>query len=140
MSNLLSGITAKILGRQAPVYAWPVVQLGLGADGNLAPVSTNAAGNVNVATPGANAFATTNITAAADGTATLAARATRRSVSIVCMEDSPETVWYGPASGVNASTGARLEAGQSQVVDTTSAIYFFGAAGTGTIQCVETYD
>ena len=140
MSNLLGGITAKLFGRPVPVYAWPVVQLGLGTDGNLAPVSTDPDGNLNVVTPGANAFSVTNITAATSGTATLAGRAARRSVSILCLEDSPETVWYGPASGVNASTGARLEAGESQSVDTTAAIFFFGEAGTGTIQCVESYD
>lgn len=102
---------------------------------------TAAIGSVGVTSVlGAPSLAVTKITALANGTATLAARATRRSVEILCLDDSAETIYYGPTTGVNATTGARLKAGQSKVVDYAGALFFYGAAGTGTVQTVETYD
>lgn len=143
MSNI-GGYTVSLFGRIRKIFDWPVIQLGIDPNGKAAPMQTDASGNlkVNVAASaeGAAHFAVSNKTASAVGTISLAARATRRSVSILCLDDSAETVYYGPTTGVNASTGARLKAGQSQAVDTTAAIFFFGAAGTGTIQCVESYD
>lgn len=88
----------------------------------------------------ANGPAITNLTASNAGTATLASRATRRTVTIICPVGSSETIYFGPAIGVNATTGAAMPAGSSISLDTTAALFFFGTAGTGSVTCVETYD
>lgn len=88
----------------------------------------------------ANGPAVTNQTVNNSGTTTLAARPTRRSVTIICPPGSAETIYFGPTTGVNATTGAPMSAGSSISLDTTAALFFFGAAGTGSVTCVETYD
>lgn len=87
---------------------------------------------------GGSGFVTTQITAATDGTAKLRSRGNRRSVCIRCLTGSAEAISYGETPA-KAIVGMVLAAGESQVVDTTAAIYFFGTAGTGTITCVESY-
>lgn len=111
-----------------------------GTESASVTLSTGTAAIGTVIIKGAPSLAVTKITALANGTATLAARTTRRSVEILCLDDSAETIYYGPTTGVNATTGARLKAGQSKVVDYAGALFFYGAAGTGTVQTVETYD
>lgn len=104
----------------------------------IAGALAGASGTSSSATGAANA-ATTHITANAGGTATLAARATRRGVNITCDAASAESIYFGYTTGVGA-TGAKLTAGQSQSLDYTGALFFYGAAGTGTVTTVETYD
>lgn len=82
----------------------------------------------------------TNQTANNSGTTTLAARPTRRSVTIICPPGSAETIYFGDTTGVNATTGAAMQAGSSIPLDTAAAIFFFSTAGTGSVTCVETYD
>lgn len=86
---------------------------------------------------GGSGFVTTQIVAATDGTAKLNARGNRRAVCIRCLTGSAESISYGETP-TKAIVGMVLAAGESQVVDTTAAIYFFGTAGTGTLTCVET--
>lgn len=88
----------------------------------------------------ANGPAVTNQTVNNSGTTTLAARTTRRSVTIICPAGSAETIYFGPSTGVNATTGAPMPAGSSISLDTTAALFFFGTAGTGSVTCVEIYD
>lgn len=88
----------------------------------------------------ANGPAITNQTVNNSGTTTLASRATRRSVTIICPTGSAETIYFGPTTGVNATTGAALVAGSSIELKTTAALFFFGTAGTGSVTTVETYD
>lgn len=88
----------------------------------------------------ANGPAITNQTVNNSGTTTLAARPTRRSVTIICPAGSAETIYFGPATGVNATTGAAIPAGSSISLETTSALFFFGTAGTGSVTTVEIYD
>jgi hypothetical protein len=124
-----------------PLLCHNVLAWGLADATTAVPLAVNASGQlVASSAAGAPSLAVTKITALALGTATLAARATRRSVEILCLDDSAETIYYGPTTGVNATTGARLKAGQSKVVDYKGALFFYGAAGTGTVQTVETYD
>lgn len=87
---------------------------------------------------GGKGFTTTQIVAATDGTAKLKARGNRRAVCIRCTAASAEAIAYGETPA-KAQVGMLLAAGESQVLDTTAAIYFFGAAGTGTITCVESF-
>lgn len=91
-------------------------------------------------TVGAANGAVTRLTANAGGTTTLATRATRRGVNVLCLSTSPETIYFGFASGVTAANGIPLAAGQNISLDTTSVLFFFGAAGTGLVGCTETYN
>ncbi|MGB7195357.1 MAG: hypothetical protein WBD81_18025 [Collimonas pratensis] len=144
LSNTSSatGILACILGALQGILA-ALTGGGGGAAENVAitgPLGPQtAAASVAVVQTGAGNFAVTPVTAADDGTATLAARTNRRAVTVTNLSTSPETIWFGPATGVSNTTGMQLAAGQSMVVDTTAAVFFYGAAGTGTINCVETY-
>lgn len=88
----------------------------------------------------ANGPAVTNQTVNNSGTTTLSARPTRRSVTIICPAGSAETIYFGPATGVNATTGAAMPAGSSISLDTTAALFFYGTAGTGSVTTIETYD
>jgi hypothetical protein len=57
-----------------------------------------------------------------------------------CNAASPEAVYFGHNDAVNATDGVKLEVGESVPIPTTAAIYFFSAAGTGKVSCVETFD
>lgn len=140
MSNeTLSGILLRILGRKVSLFAWPILTATLDANGNPMLSTSGAGGQVGNPQGSANA-GVTQLVANSGGTTTLATRATRRAVAITNLSTSPETIWFGFATGVTASNGMQLAAGESQVIDTTSALFFFGAAGTGTVTCVETWD
>lgn len=103
-------------------------------------VGSGSGGAVQVSEIGEASFLVTRGTANAGGTSTLAARATRRAVSIYCNPTSPEAVYFGATTGVTTATGAQLNAGQGQVVDTIAALFLCSAAGTGTYTLVEEYD
>lgn len=75
----------------------------------------------------------------AAGTASVATRATRVGALIQNYSTSAETLWFGYASGVTASNGVQLLAGQSCPIGNVSAIFFFSVAGTATGVVTEDY-
>lgn len=137
----LSAVVVPIpaLGIRAKFWAWVVMLGGVGPDGKATPLSIGGGGQIGNPQGAAN-WGVSPKTAAADGTTTLVARATRRAVTVTNLSTSPETAWIGPATGVNASTGQALAAGESIVLDTTAAVFFFSTAGTATVTCLETWD
>lgn len=99
-------------------------------------------GGIAVTQQGAGHGAVTPIptTGQTVGTSTVAARATRASCLIQCYSTSPEALWFGYISGVNASTGVQLLAGQSCPIGNTAAIFFFSVGGTATGVVIEDYN
>lgn len=68
----------------------------------------------------------------------IAARATRRSVTIK-NTDAAITVYVGKAT-VTAANGMEIKAGQSINIDTTALIQVIAASGTPSVAYIETYD
>lgn len=68
----------------------------------------------------------------------VAARATRRSVTIKNV-DASITVYIGAAT-VTAANGMEIKAGQSINIDTTALIQVIAASGTPAVAYIETYD
>lgn len=110
-----------------------------GLFGTTAP--SGSGGGIPVTPQGAAHGAVTVIPTAGQtaGASSVAARATRVSALIQNYSTSPETLWFGYASGVNASTGVQLLAGQSCPIGNTAQIFFFSAAGTATGVVTEDY-
>lgn len=102
----------------------------------LTGVQSFASGAGNV---GAAHWAPVKGAALANGTTTVAARATRRSIVVTCDDDSTADVLVGAASGV-ATHYITLKPGFSQEIETTAAIFLKSAGGAGTFTAVETYD
>ncbi len=86
------------------------------------------------------AYATAGqLVATADGAASLAGHAKRRRSAWVNLSTS-ETVWFGFAPGVNATTGVPVPPGGSAGVGAVSAVYFFSASGAARVAWFEAHD
>jgi len=44
----LNGITVAVFGRLAALFAWPVLLVGIGPDGNPKPIAVGATGKIQV--------------------------------------------------------------------------------------------
>lgn len=108
-----------------------------GGDAAVANGVANALGGT-ASTAGAPSLAVSQVAANSAGTATLAARATRRRVALL-NSDASLTIYYGPTTGVNAATGFPLTAGASQSLDYVGALFFFAASGAPVVACSETF-
>ena len=138
----LSDLTIALLGDLFP-FLGPTLTVGQKPDGSFAALQLDAAGNLIAPPQGAAHGAVTAIPTGAGqaaGTANVAARATRVGALIQNYSTSPETLWFGYSSGVNAATGVQLLAGQSCPVGNVGAIYFFSVAGTATGVVLEDYN
>lgn len=112
-------------------------------DGESTQAQTNVNGVLYVipSNPvGAANLAVTNLTANNSGTTTLASRATRRNVVLICPPTSAEAVYFRQTTGPSATTGAPMAPGSSISLDITGPLFFFSTAGTGTVSCTEIYD
>jgi hypothetical protein len=69
----------------------------------------------------------------------VAARATRRSVTVKNM-DASITVYVGTTAGVTSGNGFPLAAGEGLTIDGVSALYGIAASGTPSVASVDQYD
>lgn len=87
---------------------------------------------------GAPNLATGQVATSTTAGTLVAARATRRSVTIKNLH-ATITVYVG-APTVTASNGMEIKAGESLNIDTTALVQVIAASGTPTVAYVETYD
>lgn len=95
-------------------------------------------GSITVVPKGAANYANGQVAASTSAATLVAARATRRSVTIK-NTDGAITVYIGAAT-VTAANGVPLKAGESIAVDTTALIQVIAASGTPSVAYMETYD
>lgn len=100
--------------------------------------STASLGTVTNVPKGAANFATGQVTATTAAGTFVAARATRRSATLI-NADSTINIYVGPAT-VTAGNGLLLKPSQSVNVDTTALIQVLAASGTPTVTFIESYD
>jgi hypothetical protein len=89
--------------------------------------------------PGAPAFAVSQVATSTSAAQALAARATRRKVSVKNLDGSI-VIYVGHDATVSSTTGYALAAGASVVLDTTAAVFAISASGTPRLSFVEDYD
>lgn len=113
---------------------------GIGADGKFHFFLTSNAGvlTVTAVSTGAASMANGQVTTSTTAGTAVAARATRRSVTIKNI-DSTITVYIGSAT-VTALNGMELKAGESKELETVALIQVIAASGTPKIAYIETYD
>lgn len=120
----------------APVLVAGGALIGKVGIDQTTPGTTNA---VSVQTSkGAANYANGQVATSTTAATLVAARATRRSVSITNY-DATITVYIGGAT-VTAANGYRLLAGQSVSIDATGLIQVIAASGTPTVGYIESYD
>lgn len=107
----------------------------------IAAIITSISQTINVAVMalrGAANMANGQVTTSTTAATAVAARATRRSVTIK-NTDTSITVYIGIAT-VTSSNGMPLKAGESISIDTTALVQVIAASGTPVVAYVETYD
>lgn len=103
------------------------------------PVPVTVASGTTIIVPKGAAFtANGQVTTSTTAGTAVAARATRRGVTIKNL-DATITVYVGIAT-VSATNGMELKAGESIPLDTTALIQVIAASGTPKIAFIETYD
>lgn len=115
--------------------------LGTSAGGELATkvlVVGGSGGTVTNVPKGAANLATGQVASSTTAGTLVAARATRRSVTVT-NSDSTINIYIGPAT-VTAGNGFLLKPGQSVNIDTTALIQHIAASGAPTTSFVETFD
>ena len=91
---------------------------------------------------GSDAIAADDVSVTTTSGQVVAARANRKSLTILASPDNTADVYVG-ASGVDAATpanGFRLQAGASITLSTVAAVHADAVSGTQTIYYVETYE
>ena len=122
----LDGLTVGVFGRNAALYDWPVVQVGVGPGGQPVALKINADGTLPAST-GGGTQRTPAITLDTDGSHSPVA-AGARSVTFIFSSD-----WTGTVLG-QAVTASLLQLGfDAPDGDSLGAIAFTTSAGTLTI-------